>query len=146
MKLEWSKPRKSDKGAIVLHLDGQFNLMLWSKDGLDEWMFMINESIARNKVRKSCLNKSNVSEGCKMDGSDSQAINEAISMPNKPAEGNDVYENFVNISVRPDDDHPTKKPIDYLGQGKPCERGQDPKLTMTISQARETSEQLTATR
>lgn len=54
-RIELLKPKKSDKGAIVLHLTGQFNLRLWSKDNLDEWMFLINESIERNKIRRSML-------------------------------------------------------------------------------------------
>ena len=52
-KIEWLKPKKSDKGAIVVHINGQFNLFLWSKENLEEWMFMISESIERNKIRRS---------------------------------------------------------------------------------------------
>lgn len=54
-KIEWLKPGKSDKGPIILHINGRFNLSLWSKENLDEWMFMINESIERHKMRRSCL-------------------------------------------------------------------------------------------
>ena len=54
-KIEWLKPKKSDKGAIILHIKGQFNLFLWAKSSLDEWMFMLNESIERLKLRRSGL-------------------------------------------------------------------------------------------
>lgn len=53
--IDWLKPKKSDKGAIILHLNKQFNLFLWCKENLDEWMFMIKESVERNKLRRSCI-------------------------------------------------------------------------------------------
>lgn len=49
-KIEWLKPNKSDKGAIVLLINGQFNLFLWSKKNLDEWMYVIQEAVQRNKI------------------------------------------------------------------------------------------------
>lgn len=55
IKIDWLKPKKSDKGAIILHLNRQFNLFLWCKENLDEWMFMIKESVERNKLRRSCV-------------------------------------------------------------------------------------------
>lgn len=55
IKIDWLKPKKSDKGAVVLHLNKQFNLLLWCKENLDEWMFMIKESVERNKLRRSCI-------------------------------------------------------------------------------------------
>jgi len=52
---DWLRPQKSDKGAIILHIKGQFDLYLWSKINLEEWMFMIQESIERHKFRRSCI-------------------------------------------------------------------------------------------
>lgn len=54
-KIEWLKPKKSDKGAIVLYLNGPYNLLLWTKKNLDDWMLMIEESVQRNKIRRSFI-------------------------------------------------------------------------------------------
>lgn len=53
--LQWAKPKKSDKGAIILYTTRHENLFLWTKENLDEWMFLINESIQRHKDKKSYL-------------------------------------------------------------------------------------------
>lgn len=39
-----------------MHIRGNFNILLKSKDNLDEWMFLISESIERSRIRRSTTN------------------------------------------------------------------------------------------
>lgn len=84
-KFNWSRPTKSDKGAIILYINGQFNLYLWSKNNLDEWMFVINESVERNRVRRSCVLQN---------GSTRAHVNDI----KRTFDGCELYENTAQIS------------------------------------------------
>lgn len=53
---EWLRQKKSDKGTIVLHIRDQASLFLWAKEGLDEWMQLIRDSIdlrQQNRLRSA---------------------------------------------------------------------------------------------
>lgn len=94
-KLDWLNPNKSDKGAIILHIIGNFNLILWSKENLIEWMLMLRESIERYRIRKTCV----------VQNSNSKTISNLDTIPLQPPrlglnnneENNDFYENTANI-------------------------------------------------
>lgn len=85
-KLDWLKPKKSDKGAIIIHLKEQFNLFLWSKKGLDEWMILIGESIEHLKLRR--CGQSNPINRCNMKNTPSMQVHNAGS-------NNGFYENAM---------------------------------------------------
>lgn len=51
MKIDWLRPKKSDKGAIILRMKDQFNIFLWSKENLDEWMTLIEAMRLKRLVR-----------------------------------------------------------------------------------------------
>lgn len=96
IKIDWLKPKKSDKGAIILHLNRQFNLFLWCKENLDEWMFLIKESVERNKLRRSYIVRNDDFAQIKQ-----QPINKVSSYNNKPR--NDDGQLYENTAVYTND-------------------------------------------
>lgn len=51
-KIKWLRPNKSDKGPIILRINGNFDLSLWSKRGLDEWMDVLTETCQISKIKR----------------------------------------------------------------------------------------------
>lgn len=93
LKVDWLKPNKSDKGSIILHLNGRFNLHIWTKDNLEEWMLVIKESIARYQARRSCITQKN---GIKiLDSQDFHALAENGNAKHQETTSgaDDLYEN-----------------------------------------------------
>lgn len=53
MKIGRLRPSKNNKGSIYIHIKDQANLLLWSKENIDEWMFLIQEATERSRLRRS---------------------------------------------------------------------------------------------
>lgn len=94
IKVDWLKPKKSDKGAIVLELNKQFKLLLWCKENLDDWMFMIKESVERNKVRRSCFVQND-------DARENQAVSKSTA--NETVDAGQLYQNTAHNFYTPND-------------------------------------------
>lgn len=110
--IKWTKPKKSDKGAIILHTNKQFNLFLWTKENLDEWMFMMNECIERLRTRKSILSNNILSSQSDEKQQQQLLCNQIIC--------EDLYENTNGFIPKPSE----STGIDNTEQARPIQRSE----------------------